>query len=81
MSQASSRGKVLDAGVETIKISVDAYLVPALGVAHVPQRNVVVLAPEEGNNRKAPLPTEHVLGCQRPLPLCHYPVLDSDAFT
>src|SRR5205085_10461795 len=66
-------------GAVALERAVDLDAVPFLGMAHVVDRDVVVLAPEEGDGVKRLAVAEHVPGSRLALPLGHYPMLDSDA--
>ncbi len=49
-------------------------------MANVIDREVVVLTPEEGRAVIAVADAQRGMGSRPPLPFCHHPVLDADAF-
>src|SRR5262249_61403763 len=60
---------------------VDLHRVPVLGVAHIPDRHVVVLAPEERHGIEALAASQHVARGDLTLTLGDDPVLDTDSLT
>ena len=56
----------------------DVGAVPALGMPHIGNRNVVMLAPEEGDDLARDLLAEHVLGGDLAETLGDHPVFDAD---
>src|ERR1700687_3928124 len=60
-------------------VAFDCELVPCLGMADIVNRDVVVLAPEEGNGGKSLAVPEHIECRGLPLALGHHPMLDANA--
>src|SRR6185437_15342797 len=59
-------------------IALDREVVPALGMADIVDRNVVVLTPEERDRIERLAPPEHVERRRLSLPFRHDPMLDAD---
>src|ERR1700680_3918571 len=60
-------------------IPLSRELIPLIGMADIVDRDVVVLAPEEGHGGKSLAVPEHVERSGVTLALCHYPMLDANA--
>ena len=65
---------------ERANVALDIESVPIACMANVIDRDVVVLTPKEGHAVITVADAQHGAGSRPPLPFCHHPVLDADAF-
>src|SRR4026207_1059697 len=75
--QHSTAGPVTDTPIARLEAAIDLDGVPVLGVTHVVDGDVVVLAPEERHVGEARAVADDGAGDRLALPLRQYPVLDA----
>src|SRR5262245_53340958 len=76
--QSSAVALVADRAILLFDVAVDVHGVPFFRVADVVDRDVVVLAPKEGDGVEALTRAQHVLRSGLALTLRDYPMLDAD---